>query len=109
MISISKPNLSVLSLAIFGDTLDRPSSHDSHSAYDFLDSIEIDTLAAQVQQVMPTLKLAELHIYSRETRLSSWIYGEGEVTAVPPQVREDFEGIFDDLTDRLIKGQSRKL
>lgn len=68
-------------------------------AYDFLDSLEVDSFAARAVQAIPRLKIAELVIVTTNTRVIHWVFEEGaETIRVPSVVETSFSSHFDRLT-----------
>ena len=99
--SISKHRLCVLDVEMGGRQMGR----EPHLTHDFLDNLEMGTLAARAFQAVSTLKVVKLATVTTETRVSHWKYEGGAIT---PILSEDqTESIIDSIISPLLQGASR--
>ena len=77
-----------------------------NSAYTFLDTIKMETLATRVLQTVPTLKTVRFVVDSAEKRVSNWAYSEdGKCTSILSE--NEAKCIVDRVMSPLLQGQSR--
>ena len=101
LLSESKPRLCVLDIEICG----AKSTDRSNPAHDFLDSLDMGTLAARASQAVSTLKVITLAINTAGARVSHWTCGKTrQVTPISSKDRAD--SIIDSIVSPLLQGSS---
>ena len=96
--STTKHRLYVLDV----EMCDRQLGRESRSAHDFLDNLEMDTLAARAFQVVPTLEVVELAINSAKARVTHWKNEGGTFTHIESE--DQAEAIIDSIVSPLLRG-----
>ncbi|KAF7799458.1 hypothetical protein EIP86_010693 [Pleurotus ostreatoroseus] len=101
IVSTSKPDLFLLDLELYA----WGSRSEPNSTHEFLDSLEMDAIATCALQAIPTLQTAKFSIYSNETRVSHWAYGEdGGIR--PILSKDEVNDVYDRVMSPLFDGQS---
>ncbi|KAF7799456.1 hypothetical protein EIP86_010691 [Pleurotus ostreatoroseus] len=98
LVSTTKHRLFVLDV----EMCDRQLGRESRSAHDFLDNLEMDTLADRAFQAVPTLKVVKLAINSAKARVTHWKNEGGTFTHIESE--DQAEAIIDSIVSPLLRG-----